>query len=239
MKRLSFATITFAAIAAASASFAADLPAPAYKVPAMAPAPIYNWTGFYIGVEGGWGFGRADQTDPGGFNSGTYNVNGGLIGGTLGYNWQMGQAVFGLEGDGSYSWIKGSTAGTLGGCGGAPPNCSSNLQALGTFRGRLGWAIDRVLPYVTGGLAVGSLHGAEGDVAANGAFGSGSTTVAGWTVGGGVEVALAPNWSAKVEYLHVDLGNQSIFNDTFGGAILPESIKFTTEIVRGGVNFKF
>jgi outer membrane immunogenic protein len=238
MKRLSFAAITFAAVTAAGAAFAADLPAPAYKTPAMAPAPIYSWTGFYIGVEGGWGFGRADQTDPNGFNSGNYNVNGGLIGGTLGYNWQMGQAVFGLEGDGSYSWIKGSTNPVV--CGGATPSCSSNLQALGTFRGRLGWAIDRVLPYVTGGLAVGSLHGAEGDVPANIAAGSGSSTVAGWTVGGGVEVALAPNWSAKVEYLHVDLGNHSIFNDTLtGGAIVPESIKFTTEIVRGGVNFKF
>ena len=98
------------------------------------------------------------------------------------------------------------------------------------------------LPYVTGGLGVGALHGHEGDVIANGAVGDGTTTVAGWTFGGGVEAAISPNWSAKVEYLHVDLGNHAIFNDIVpaaGNAVLAENVRFTAEIVRGGLNYKF
>jgi outer membrane immunogenic protein len=144
-------------------------------------------------------------------------VRGGLIGGTLGYNWQLSNVVLGLEGDDAAAWIKGSTVGTLplpnGNCGGLPPHCDSNLRALGTFRGRVGWAIDRYLPYVTGGLAVGSLHGHEGDTLLNGAVGDGTKTVTGWTLGGGIEAMICPDWSIKAEYLHVDLGKHAVFND--------------------------
>ena len=197
------------------------------------------------GIEGGAGWGRADDTDAGGFNSGGFSVTGGLVGGTLGYNWQINRIVLGLEGDGSAAWLKGSTVGTIpaiGNCGGAPPHCDSRLQALGTFRGRAGVTFGMFLPYVTGGLGVGALQGHEGDVLANGAVGDGKTTVAGWTFGGGVEAAISPNWSAKVEYLHVDLGNHAIFNDIIpaaGNAVLAENVRFTAEIVRGGLNYKF
>jgi outer membrane immunogenic protein len=224
-----------------SAANAADM---ALKAPPAAPPAAYNWTGFYVGAEGGGGWGRAEDTDVGGFDSGPFSLSGGLIGGTVGYNWQIDKIVLGLEGDGFGAWIKGSTVGTppLNLCGGAPSFCESDLQALGTFRGRAGVAIDRFLPYVTGGLAIGSLHGHEGDVLANGAVGDGATTVAGWTVGGGIEAAINPNWSAKVEYLHIDLGNHGIFNDvlpSLGGTIFAENVRFTTEILRAGVNYKF
>jgi opacity protein-like surface antigen len=153
-----------------SAANAADM---ALKAPPAAPPAAYNWTGFYVGAEGGGGWGRAEDTDVGGFDSGPFSLSGGLIGGTVGYNWQIDKIVLGLEGDGFGAWIKGSTVGTppLNLCGGAPSFCESDLQALGTFRGRAGVAIDRFLPYVTGGLAIGSLHGHEGDVLANGAVG--------------------------------------------------------------------
>jgi outer membrane immunogenic protein len=224
-----------------SAANAADM---AVKAPPLAPPPAYNWTGFYLGAEGGGGWGHAEHTDVTGFDSGPFALSGGLIGGTIGYNWQINKIVLGLEGDGSGAWIKGSTMGTppLNLCGGAPSSCQSALQALGTFRARAGIAIDRFLPYVTGGLAVGALHGHEGDILANGAVGDGTVTVAGWTVGGGIEAAISPNWSAKVEYLHVDLGNHSIFNDvipSLGGAIFAENVRFTTEIFRVGLNYKF
>jgi outer membrane immunogenic protein len=167
-------------------------------------------------------------------------VRGGLIGGTLGYNWQLSNVVLGLEGDDAAAWIKGSTVGTLplpnGNCGGLPPHCDSNLRALGTFRGRVGWAIDRYLPYVTGGLAVGSLHGHEGDTLLNGAVGDGTKTVTGWTLGGGIEAMICPDWSIKAEYLHVDLGKHAVFNDAIPAfpapVIFAQNVRFTTDVVR-------
>jgi len=243
MKAALFAGVAFGLLAAAPA-VAADIGAtpvyPAYQAP---PIVVYGWRGFYLGIEGGAGWGSATQTDVSPFTSGSYNVSGGLVGGTIGWNSQFDSWVFGLEGDGSGAWIKGSTPGTdpvSGTCGGATPQCRSNLEALGTFRGRVGFAFERFLPYVTGGVAVGSLHGSEGDVVANAAAGAGTATVAGWTVGFGVEAKITPNWSAKVEYLHVDLGNHAIFTDSFVGfPPLPESIRFTSEIVRAGLNYRF
>lgn len=224
-----------------SAASAADMPV---KAPPLPPAPAVSyWTGWYVGIEGGYGWGRAEDTDATGFDSGRFDVSGGLVGGTIGYNWQVNQFVLGLEGDGSWVNIKGSTIGTVaavGTCGGASPNCNSNLQALGTFRGRLGLPWGNVLPFVTGGLAVGSLNGSEGDTVANGAAGSGTTTVAGWTLGGGIEARLPGAWSVKAEYLYVNLGNHPIFNDTLpGGTVVGENVRFTTNIFRAGLNYQF
>ena len=151
--------------------------------------------------------------------------------------------MLGLEGDGSAAWIKGTTVGTLpfpsGNCGGLPPHCESDLRAIGTFRARAGWAIDRFLPYVTGGLAVGSLHGHEGDLLINGAVGDGTKTVTGWTIGGGIEWAFCPNWSLKAEYLHVDFGNHGIFTDNIPGTgFFVQNVRYTTEIFRAGLNYK-
>jgi len=209
--------------------------------PLTTPVSVYNWTGFYVGIEGGYGWGEARQTDPLLFNSGGYLVRGGLVGGTVGYNWQFNQLVVGLEGDYSFADIRGSTRGF---CGGVIPRCSSNLESLGTFRGRIGWAgllwWNSLMPYVTGGLAWGPLHGSEGDVLANGAVGSGTTTRAGWTLGAGIEAMLAPNWTAKLEYLYVDLGRGGVFNDLLpGGAVVTESIDFRASIFRAGLNYKF
>jgi outer membrane immunogenic protein len=224
----------------ATSAMAADL---AVRAPAryVAPVSVYNWTGFYVGIEGGGGWGFARQRDALGFNSGGYNVSGGLVGGTLGYNWQINRLVLGLEADEAWADIRGSTNTLI--CGGAPPNCSSNLRSLGTFRGRVGWAgvlwWNNVMPYVTGGLAWGSLHGSEGDVLANGAFGSGTTTRAGWTVGGGIEAMLTPNWTAKLEYLYVDFRGD-VFNDVVPGfGVVPQSIDFRANVVRAGLNYKF
>lgn len=197
-----------------------------------------SWAGFYIGIAGGGGWGHADQSDPSPFDSGRFNVSGGLVGGTLGYNWQFNNVVLGLEGDGSWADIKGSTSG-LGACGGGGGTCTASLDALGTVRGRVGYAFGNVLPYVTGGLAVGDLHGSEGGGAGL-AVGSGSTTVAGWTVGGGLEWMVVPNWSIKAEYLYVGFGNNSVFTDTFaGGGSATESDKFNANIFRVGLNYHF
>ena len=216
MQKLLLASVGVLALGVASAS-AADI---ARRV-ALPPAqPVYvapfSWTGAYVGINGGYGFGRSDFSGP--FPSGSFDASGGLVGGTLGYNWQVNQVVFGVEGDIDASWIKGS-----GTCGGL--TCETKNTWLGTVRGRLGYAIDRFMPYVTGGLAVGDIKNYISGI------GSASHTKAGWTVGGGLEYAFNGPWSAKVEYLYVDLGR--------GGAIAGSDAKFQTNIVRAGLNYRF
>src|ERR1700756_184654 len=176
MTKLLAVSIALAALVGASAK-AADTSMLKTPVPNEPPFAVYNWTGFYIGIQGGGGWARVEQADARPFDSDPYFATGATIGGRMGVNMQSGQIVLGLEADGAASWIEESSVGTspfFGNCGGAPPRCFANLQALATLRGRAGLAVDNVLPYVTGGLAVGSLHGEEGDVAANGAFGAGS-----------------------------------------------------------------
>ncbi len=217
MKKLLLASIGLLALGVASAS-AADIPR-RQAMPAKAPVyvvPPYNWTGFYVGINGGGGWGRSDFSTP--LASESFNISGGLVGGTLGYNYQMGQVVFGLEGDIDWSNIRGS-----GVCGGL--SCSVRNDWLGTVRGRLGYAIDRFMPYVTGGAAFGDIKTSVAGV------GDAHTTKAGWTVGGGIEAAIAGPWTAKVEYLYVDLGR--------GGSVLGSDAKFQTNIVRAGLNYRF
>ncbi len=152
------------------------------------------------------------------FRPGTFNTSGGLVGGTIGYNWQMGNIVFGLEGDLDWSNIRGSAP-----CAGT--SCETRNSWLATTRGRLGYAFDRFLPYVTGGASFGDI---KTDVAG---IGSASATKAGWTVGGGIEAAIAGPWTAKVEYLYVDLGR--------GGSVLGSDARFNANIVRAGLNYRF
>jgi outer membrane immunogenic protein len=240
MRKLLAGSIALSVLAAAPA-MAADMPVkrPAPKEPTFA---VYNWTGFYVGIQGGSGWSHAVQTDARPFTSDNYQPNGALIGGTLGYNAQLDRVVLGLEADGSGSWIKGSTIGTdplSGNCGGTPPRCFSNLESFATFRGRAGITMENVLPYLTGGLAVGWLHGEDGDTAAGGAFGAGTKALIGWTAGLGVEAMFNQIWSMKVEYLYVDYGNRAIFNDNVGGVIFPERIRYYTNILRVGVNYRF
>jgi outer membrane immunogenic protein len=205
-------------------------------------APAQNWTGGHTGIVGGYGSGHSDQTDPGLIplpvvnilpDDGHYSVKGGLFGGALGYNWQKGPWVFGLEGDFSWSDIAGQSA-VCGPTTATPHPCGTKLDALGTFRGRVGYAAGlngNWLLYATGGLAIGEVHGWDARTPA-----SGSDWRAGWTVGAGVETALAPNWTAKLEYLYVDLGNAQVFNVVPG---VPESVGFTANILRAGINYKF
>jgi outer membrane immunogenic protein len=203
--------------------------------------PAVNWTGPYVGAEGGYGWGSSNHGDSTGFNSGSFGANGGLAGGTLGFNWQTGPIVFGVEGDMSWADMSGSTQGQTGNfCGGSTPHCGTRLSDLGTVRGRVGYGFGTWLPYATGGLAVGNVHAGEGDNPINGASGQGSAYRAGWALGGGIEDAITPRWTAKVEYLHVDLGNGPIFTDTFAsGATATERASFETDIIRGGINYKF
>jgi outer membrane immunogenic protein len=226
MTRFIFAACTtlIAAVIAAP-SFAADLPAPTYRGPAY-KGPVYvgpgfSWTGFYAGINGGYGFGKSNWEGPP--TTGDFNVNGPLVGGTIGYNLQTGAWVWGAELDADYSWIKGSTTNTCA------TGCETRNTWLTTGRARIGYAWDRFLPYVTGGAAYGS-------VKATFAGNSETHDKFGWTLGGGVEYAFLGSWSAKLEYLYVDLGKASCSAATCGVA---SDVKFNTSLVRVGVNYRF
>lgn len=229
MKRVILAGIgALAMVSMMGAANAADLPrrqvmpmkAPMYSAP-------YNWTGLYVGINGGGGWGRSDWSNAAG-STGGFNVSGGVVGGTVGYNWQMNQAVFGLEGDLDWSNIRGTTTSAV--CAGG--SCETRNNYLGTVRGRIGYAFDRFLPYLTGGLAVGDIK------AEPAAGGSSSGTKAGWTLGGGLEFAVAGPWTAKVEYLYADLGKESCGAGICNAASSTD-VKFHTNLVRAGVNYRF
>ncbi len=201
---------------------AADLPrAMPTKAPAYVPA-AYNWTGFYAGLNGGYGWGRSRWSSFG--NSS--DPSGGMVGGTFGYNWQaLGSPwVFGIEGDIDWSDMRGTF--TNAAC---PAGCETRNNWLGTVRGRVGYAWDRVMPYITGGLAVGDIEANQAGFAKQG------DTNAGWTVGAGVEAAIVGNWTAKVEYLHVDLGS----TDCTTACAVPTRVGFHSDLVRAGVNLRF
>jgi len=202
-------------------------PQPYYKAPVEAP---FSWTGFYFGLNGGYGWGRSSWSDPTlGADSGSFNTSGGLLGGQLGYNWQTGSVVLGIETDADWTNIKGSTAGLGGVCladGGGL--CQTKQDWFGTTRGRIGYAFGRFMPYVTGGAAYG-------DIKALQSTSSATQTKFGWSAGGGVEYSLDRNWSAKLEYLHLDLGTATLFSAAAGRPSL--SVPVTDDLVRAGMNY--
>ena len=243
-----------AAIGLSGSALAADLPpaapprAPAIYVPPV--LPVYNWSGFYLGINGGYGFGSSEWTDPlntsGSTSSGSFNTNGGLVGGTLGVNFQTGGFVFGVEGDWDWQGLQGTssspfctdvfTAATAKSPAGA--GCETKSDWIATFRGRAGYAADRVLFYATGGGAAGNVQTGLNTLPLQ------SNTEFGWTAGAGIEWAFADNWTAKIEYLFVDLGNTTCNNSANCGfdsatTAANDSVKFTESMVRAGVNFKF
>src|SRR5208282_2667724 len=195
MKRILMAG-AFLALAAGTQAMAADLPppsAPPPRAPAMyvpTTAPVYNWGGLYVGINGGYGFGNSTWSTTG-LTTGNFSTDGFLVGGTIGANYQVSEFVFGVEADLDWTNITGSTSSTV--C----TSCQTSNDWLGTARGRLGFAADRVLFYGTGGAAFGNV---QATVPPPGG-GTDTSTEIGWTAGGGVEVAFAQNWTAKVEYL--------------------------------------
>jgi outer membrane immunogenic protein len=215
MKRILLMSVGLAVLAGFSGVAAgADL-RPGPYAPAPYVLPYYNWTGFYVGVNGGGAWGSSTWS---GFSS--FNTSGGLIGGTVGYNRQFGQVVAGIEGDLDWANIQGG-----GICSFA---CQTTDKWLSTVRGRLGYAIDRWMPYVTGGLAFGNFQAASN-------LGTSNTTNAGWTIGAGVEYGLAPNFTVKAEYLYVNLGD---FNCNTCN-IPVTNVSSTASVLRGGVNLHF
>jgi outer membrane immunogenic protein len=203
------------------AAEAADIPRPVYKGPVRSVIAYYNWTGFYAGINAGYGWGTSNWDIPPVQNKPT----GFIVGGTLGYNYQTGSFVWGFEGDIAWADVKGSVDCGLG------LTCETANRWLGTTRLRLGYAFDRFLPYLTGGAAFGSVRASINP----GPIVSATDTRLGWTFGGGLEYAFMGNWTAKVEYLYVDLGS---FDTGFTAPIV-NNVSFKEHVVRGGLNYKF
>jgi len=252
-----------ALLAGVSAASAADLAARPYtKAPPAPMVAIYNWTGFYIGgnVGYGWGdesvgLGPTNNAASIAFFNGTFpafipnsvkpDANGILGGGQIGYNWQAGSFVYGLEADIQASDVKG-TVNTSVLPGPIVSSTSQRLDWFGTVRGRAGVAAgNTLLLYVTGGLAYGSVNHQFSASNNAGSFNTtnATSTNAGWTAGAGLEWAFAPQWSIKGEYLYVDLGNRTYSTIPSGttpaGASIDSSFRDKFSVARVGVNFKF
>lgn len=234
MKKSMLVALVVAALGLTGPANAADMPAraPVYKAP-VAVAPAWNWSGFYVGVVGGGGWGSTRHTNElNNATSGTDdNLNGGIVGATYDYNWQWGTVVAGLEGDISWSGIRDSFRDNAGFCGPAP--CVTNLQWLGTNRARVGFAWDRFLIYATGGVAYGSV---QATCCAIPVITDETRQRSGYVVGGGIESMLAANWSAKLEYLYVDLGEKTNYHTTQPAG---EKVLVTSNMVRLGINYHF
>lgn len=202
-------------------------------------APAFNWTGAYAGIQGGWGWGDVDHVRDFLFvpdRTGPLHGDGGLAGGTMGYNWQSGTWIFGVEADFAWSDIRvdGHNDEVFPVCtGGGLGTCGATLENFGTVRGRLGYAVDHFLFYGTAGLGFGNL---KSFAARGGASGSGTEFSTGFVVGGGIETMVASNWSLKLEYLHYDAGDSSKFKLVADDRQVEG---WSADIVRVGLNYKF
>src|SRR5882762_3528849 len=250
MRRLIAATIAFTALTVSA--LAADLPVRPYARPVVAPLG-YNWNGFYIGAHLGGAWESRDFTQTFGIvETGNHKPSGIMGGGQIGYNWQFAPNwLLGVEADVSGADLKDTVSTTSPG--GAVVNWRDKIDLFGTVRGRLGYVIDNWLLYGTGGFAwvddkftrtqavAGPLSPAAGLVVSN------SNTATGWVAGAGVEWGFARNWTARVEYLHIDVQGQTLgFATPIGpgggagiGAFAVNEGHLTIDTVRAGVNFLF
>jgi outer membrane immunogenic protein len=246
MKKLVFAaSILVLGTAAASA---ADLAPSYYKAPPPAMAAYYNWSGFYGGINGGWGTSRNCWTRTAtvgvplvpALSEGCHDASGGTIGGQLGYRWQAGPWVFGLEAQGNWADFTGRNVSLL--FGGLATN-RTKIDAFGLFTGQVGYSWNNVLGYVKGGAAVTD-NKYEG-LATIGGFVTDRATDTRWggVIGAGIEYGFAPNWSAALEYDHMFMGtNNYAFASVFpvGGFNTRNlNIRQDVDLVTVRVNYRF
>jgi outer membrane immunogenic protein len=234
MKKLTLVLAAATALVSAPA-IAADLGRMPVKAPVVAPLPYFNWSGFYIGIQGGGGFGELEHTLVTTGTTFRRDTSGGLLGGTVGFNWQSGAWVFGFEAD--YAW---ADIGRRADCIAIGIVCRAGLDSFGTARLRVGGAWDRVMIYGTGGLAFGEETLRVSDTLTGLSVGR-SDFALGWTAGGGIEWAFAPGWSLKAEALYFDIEPDRLSTVGLGLPLEPVGIdtRHTGVVVRGGINYRF
>src|SRR5690242_9049444 len=247
MKKILLGAASLIAMGAMAPASAADLAARPYtKAPPMVAA-IYDWSGFYIGINGGYGSARTcwDLTAvPAGavvpaLAQGCHNSTGGTVGGQIGYRWQATNWVFGLEAQGNWADFSGSNTTFLGGNPlGGDNILTTKIDAFGLFTGQVGYAWNNVLAYVKGGAAVvdfkytNALLGNLDQTA--------SETRWGGTVGAGLEIGFAPNWSVAFEYDHIFLDNSNVtLASAVGGVGTPLRIRSDVDLGTVRLNYRF
>jgi outer membrane immunogenic protein len=239
MKKFLLATVGLVALGIVAPASAADLAARPYTKAPPAPPPVYDWSGFYIGANGGGAWSRNcwDVTNFLGpvasFREGCHNASGGVVGGQLGYRWQSAGWVFGLEAQGDWADLKASNTSVF------IPTWTNNsrIEAFGLFTGQVGYAWNNVLWYVKGGGAVTD-NRFRGTVTATGAlFDSANDTRWGGVVGTGLEFGFAPNWSIGIEYDHLFMGNRTnTFTSTGVLPVIPAGSTFRTDSIRQDID---
>jgi outer membrane immunogenic protein len=227
---------TAAVVVVSGSAFAADLPSRAPPPVFVPPPPIFTWSGFYIGGQVGYEWGRTSATvfetaGPASIGLGGFNSNGVVGGAHIGYNYQISQFVVGLEGDVNGAGYRGSNV-FLGAA-----SFTTRNDIDGSVRGRVGVAWDRALIYATGGAAFAPFR--HTITVFGGGVDEESTTRVGWTIGGGIEYAITNNWSLRAEYRYTDYGHieDVLFNST--GGTLAVRTHETDNRVQGGFSYKF
>jgi outer membrane immunogenic protein len=276
---LGSAIMTLVAFASGHGALAADLPAPMpVKAPVPAPVPVFSWTGWYGGLSGGYGWGHSDPGAvitpasfplPPGFvldppapppsSIADPDVKGWLFGAQLGYNFQFDRAVFGVEADISWANIGGSRNGAPfsllinnpdDGRIDAAGRVATRLDWFGTVRGRFGYAFDRLMPYVTGGLAYGDIKTtvsatasqfdtgvAPAKLLATNDFAASANSVhVGYALGAGVDWAVTERWVLRAEYMYLNFGRGSAFGIA---PITASDSGMNVNLVRGALNYRF
>ena len=233
MKTFLLGAVGLVALSFAAPASAADLAARPYtKAPAMIAA-VYDWSGFYVGANGGWGTSRNCFTNTSALGvpvvpaapEGCHDATGGTAGGQIGYRWQSGAFVYGLEAQGNWADLRGSNVSL------SAPGATNrtHLDAFGLFTGQIGYAWNNALLYAKGGAAVTD-NKYEGLLTGTGTVLDRTTSTRwGGTVGAGVEYGFASNWSAAVEYDHMFIGTQ---NNTFTSVFPVTGVNTRTDSIR-------
>jgi len=228
-----FLTSVAALALMSSAAFAADLPSK--KAPAMAPimAPAFNWTGAYVGLQGGYAWSRATWNYANA-TSAPQNGHGAFIGAKIGYNYQFANnLVAGVELEGNASSLKGTVS-----CPNNAYNCGHKIRSFGSLDARLGYAYDRMLFSVTGGVAMANVKYSAVSVPTGALFGTGySKSSTGFALGAGVDYALTNNIIASLGYKYYGFGKSTAGVNALGG--VSTVVKPSISAVTAGVSYKF
>jgi outer membrane immunogenic protein len=243
MRKFLLSAVGLLALGFAAPASAADLAARPYtKAAPPMMAAIYDWSGFYIGLNGGWGSSRKcwdDVTQAGVLNGaeGCHNATGGAAGGQIGYRWQSSAWVFGIEGQGDWANLRGTNPSVFN----IGDTNRSRVDAFGLFTGQVGYTFSNVLLYVKGGGAVTSDRFDSFTTVGNILLATGASSNRwGGTVGAGAEFGFAPNWSAGVEYDHMFMGTQTTTFTTPAGPIFGyDRIRQDVDLVTVRVNYRW
>jgi len=233
MKKLMLVTASLFALGAAAPAVAADLAARPYtKAPPMVQA-AYDWSGFYIGINGGGATSHNSWDLVGGAPEGSHDSTGGTVGGQIGYRWQQGPIVFGVEAQGNWADFTGDNVSNVF----APDSNRTKIDAFGLFTGQIGYAWNNALLYVKGGAAVTDNKYSIISGVGLGTLASTTDTRWGGTVGVGFEYGFAPNWSFGVEYDHLFMDSQNVtfVNPAFTQS---DSIKQDVDLFTARVNYR-